>query len=127
MPSASLPAGAATSASSQHRRPSNRSGGGATRNAAIANPNTNERITVGEWRNATGATANAVVAGFDARGRIFYRITNADLQGNPVAAPTATATRFEDINFRAPYQGMTAGGVRVAVDAHLRMNPFQRP
>jgi hypothetical protein len=98
------------------------------RNTSIPNPITNDRITVGTWANATAAaTPNAVVAGFDSRGRIFYRITNEDLHGNSVAAPTATATRFEQINFRAPYQNMTADQVRTTVDAHLRLNPFMRP
>ena len=94
-------------------RPNNRSGG--------------ERIIVGTWANAMSATANAVVAGFDARGRLFYRIVNEDALGNRTAAPTATATRFEYINFRAAYQNMTADQVRTAVDQHLRLNAFQRP
>jgi hypothetical protein len=71
--------------------------------------------------------ANAVIAGFDARGRIFYRVTNEDINGNAVAAPTATATRFEHINFRAAYQNMTVAQVRAAVDQHLRLNPSERP
>ena len=108
-------------------RPSQRSGGGSRRNAPIPNPVLNERVTVGEWRHSVGATANAVVAGFDARGRIFYRVVNLDLQGNQVAAPTATATRFEDINFRAVYQNLDAAGLRAVVDTHLRLNPYQRP
>jgi hypothetical protein len=97
------------------------------RNSSILNPVTNDRIIVGEWANATAATPNAVVAGFDTRGRIFYRVINEDINGNTVAAPTATATRFEDINFRAAYQNMTAGQVRTAIDQHLRLAPFLRP
>jgi hypothetical protein len=94
----------------------------------MANPIVNDRITVGTWANATAAaTPNAVVAGFDVRGRMFYRIVNEDMHGNPVAAPTATATRFEDVVFRGPYQNMTAAQVRTAVDQHLRLNPFARP
>ena len=72
-------------------------------NSSIPNPITNERITIGTWANATGVTPNAVVAGFDACGRMFYYIVNIDLQGNPVTAPTATVTRFKDINFCALY------------------------
>jgi hypothetical protein len=109
-------------------RTANRSGGSSSRNSSVPNPVLGERITVGTWANATAAaTPNAVVAGFDARGRIFYRIINEDANGNAVAAPTATATRFEDINFRAPYQNMTADQVRTAIDQHLRLNPFLRP
>jgi hypothetical protein len=105
-----------------------RSSGDSTRFTPIANPVTNDRITVGTWANATAANANTVVAGFDTRGRVFYRITNRDLNGNPVPrGPTATTTRFEDINFRAPYRNMDASEVRLAVDRHLRMNAFQRP
>lgn len=74
----------------------------------MANPVTNKRITMSTWANATATTANAVVAGFDARGRMFYCIVNEDIHGNPVAAPTTTATRFEDVVFRAPYQNMIA-------------------
>jgi hypothetical protein len=108
-------------------RSSNRSGGSSMRNSSILNPVTNDRIIVGEWANATAATPNAVVAGFDTRGRIFYRVINKDINSNTVAAPTATATRFEDINFRAAYQNMTAGQVRTAIDQHLRLAPFLRP
>jgi hypothetical protein len=125
-------AAAATAAATPHasRRPrpaANRSGGSSRRNASVANPITGERITVGEWAGAGGARRNAVVAGFDARGRIFYRITNEDRLGAPMHAPTATATRFEDVFFRAPYRGMDAAGVRATVDAHLRLPPHQRP
>jgi hypothetical protein len=125
-------AAAATAAATPHasRRPrpaANRSGGSSRRNVSVANPITGERITVGEWAGAGGARRNAVVAGFDARGRIFYRITNEDRFGAPMHAPTATATRFEDVFFRAPYRGMDAAAVRAAVDAHLRLPPHQRP
>jgi hypothetical protein len=58
---------------------------------------------------------------------MFYRITTLGLLGGDVPAPTATATRFEDINFRAPYQNMDASQVRVAIDAHLRMPVLSRP
>jgi len=109
------------------RTAAHRSGGSSHRNAAIANPVLGERITVGTWVNAPGAAANAVVAGFDRSGRLFYRITNEDLHGNPVAAATATATRFENINLRGPYQNMTADQVRIAIDQHLRLHPFARP
>jgi len=131
---ASAPARRATpsSASNQRQQPrrasqANRSGGNSSRNARIVNPVLNDRIRVGEWANSAGAVANAVVAGFDARGRMYYRILNESLQGLPVAAANTTATRFEDIVFRAPYQGMTAGEVRTAVDAHLRLHQYQRP
>ena len=120
-------AAAATAAPRRPRPAANRSGGRSRRNASVANPITGERITVGEWAGAAGARRNAVVAGFDARGRIFYRITNVDRFGAPVPAPTATATRFEEVFFRAPYRGMDAAGVRDAVDAHLRLPPYQRP
>jgi hypothetical protein len=109
-------------------RATHRSGGNnSSRNTAIANPITNERIVVGEWALAAGATANAVVAGFDVRGRLFYRIISEDVTGAAVAAPTATATRFEDIRFRAAYQNMTADQVRTAIDQHLRLHAFARP
>lgn len=108
-------------------RTANRSGGSSSRHASIAHPVINERIVVGEWAGASGARRNAVVAGFDARGRQFYRITNEDVNGDAVAAPTATATRWEEVIFRPPYRGMTADAVRTAVDQHLRMNPYMRP
>jgi hypothetical protein len=110
-------------------RPSNRSGGSSMRMTAIANPITNERIIVGDWNppNATAGPRNAVVAGFDARGRIFYRITNADRWRAVVAAPTATAVRFEHIDFRYPYAGLDAAAVRLLVDRHLRMPSGSRP
>jgi hypothetical protein len=119
---------AASTAAPPPRRPVNRSGGnGSSRNAAIVNPVTNDTINVGTWRNAIAASPNAVVAGFDVRGRMFYRIIRQDATGNPVSAPTATSTRFEDIIFRGPYQNMNAATVRVAVDRHLRLQAFQRP
>ncbi len=108
-------------------RTANRSSGSSVRNASITNPITNDRIIVGEWAHATAATPNAVVAGFDIRGRLFYRITNEDLNGGTVPAPIATATSFQDVNFRLPYQGMSANQVRIAVDQHLRLPAFSRP
>jgi hypothetical protein len=123
------PVGAATGAAAAARGPrgGNRSGGNATRNVSVVNPVTDQRVTVGTWSLSVGATPNAVVAGFDARGRIFYRITNLDLNGHTVVAPTATATRFEDVDFRGPYQGMDATAVRAAVDRDVRLPAHQRP
>jgi len=97
------------------------------RHTPIANPITNDRIIVGTWRNATGNPPNAVTAGFDRRGRVFYRITNRDLAGNSVLAPNATATNFQDINLRGPYRNMDAAQLRLAVDRHLRLPANQRP
>jgi len=107
-----------------------RGGGGrstSARNTPIANPITNDRIIVGTWRHATGNPANAVTAGFDNRGRIFYRITNRTLAGNTIAAPNATATNFRDIILRGPYRNMLPDHLRSVIDQHLRLPPNQRP
>lgn len=108
-------------------RSGNRSGGSAARMAAIVNPVTDVRIVVGTFMLGPGATPNAVVAGFDRAGRMFYRITNRTLAGVTQVAPTATAVRFESIHFRAPYQGLDARGVRDTVDRHCRLPEYQRP
>ena len=109
-------------------RTANRSGGSSARYSALDNPPVGERVNVGTWRTPTGTAApNVVVAGFDVRGRIFYRVTNLDVSGNVIAAPTATAVRFEDIDFRAAYVGHTASDLRHLVAQHLRLPPAQRP
>jgi hypothetical protein len=114
-------------AANRRIRHAHRSGGSSSRHTPIPNPVTDERIAVGTWAHSASASPNAVIAGFDQHGRIFYRITNLDLYGASVGAATSTAVRFEDINFRAPYQGMDAATVRLAVDRHLRMPSYARP
>lgn len=102
-----------------------------SRHTSIANPITNDRIIVGIWLPAAGSgnpgRPNAVAAGFDQRGRVFYRITNRDLAGNTVTAPNATATNFQDIRLRRPYQNMNPAQLRLAVDRHLRLPADRRP
>ena len=58
---------------------------------------------VGEWTGSTSRVQNAVAAGFDRFGRIFYRTINLDISMNiDIVAPTATAIWFEDIDLRSP-------------------------
>lgn len=101
----------------------NRSGSG--RQSAVANPPTDARIVVGTWNGGSGT--NAVVAGFDVLGRLFYRITNRTLTGAATPAPNTTSTNFAQINLRAPYTGMTHEQLRVAVENHARMPEAMRP
>jgi len=80
---------------------------GRVRQVSLPNPNTVERIIVGEWANATAILQNAIVGGFDIHGRFFYRITRQDMQGNDVPYRTATATNFNGVIFRHPYNNLT--------------------
>ncbi|KFY34455.1 hypothetical protein V495_08153 [Pseudogymnoascus sp. VKM F-4514 (FW-929)] len=102
---------------------------GATRARAspIANPVTGERIIVGTWAASPHAIPNAVVAIFDVRGRLNFRITNTTTTGAPVPAPTSTATSIRGINFRPPYAGLDLNALRVMINDHLHLPHEKRP
>lgn len=106
---------------------SNRSAGGSRRNTRVAHVNLdNNTITVGTWRlSPANANANAVVAVWDRLGRLNYRITAQDINGNAVMAPTATAVGFQNINFMAPYNGMSPNEVRNRLNHDLNQRRLQ--
>jgi hypothetical protein len=89
---------------------------GSTRYAPIINPITNDRIIVGIWRSATATPPNAIIAGFDRHGRVFYSITNQDLARNSVTASIATATTLREIRLRNPYWNINPAQLYLVVD-----------
>jgi hypothetical protein len=109
--------------------PTRRSGSNSVRNAALPLPLfPQDRIMVGDdGRVGAGATANAVVFGVDARGRGYYRIIARDSNGNPLPATGTTARNHQDINFRAPYAGLSASATRLLAAQHLSLPANQRP
>jgi hypothetical protein len=121
-PSPSAGAAKAASASRVGGR-ANRNIGRSRRNAYTPKPVLGVRIVVGKWL----WSPNAVVASFDARGRIFYRITKRDIKGMHVGAPSITAISFHEIIPRLPYQNLNAAQLRHTIDAHLRLRPKNRP
>jgi hypothetical protein len=82
---------------------------------------------VGTWRRSQAQPRNAVIARFDRRGRLNYRIVARGVQGQAVAALMATSTSLPDINLRPPYAGLSADALRVMIDQHLRLPRNQRP
>ncbi|HEV2644799.1 MAG TPA: hypothetical protein VGU46_00390 [Acidobacteriaceae bacterium] len=120
---AAAAAAAATPTSSAPATPSsNRSAGGTYRNARVDMIAPGASVIVGTWRHSPNpATPNAVTAAFDRRGRLNYRVTNRDLNGDLAPAATATATSAPHINFVAPYAGLSANEIRDMLDRQLNL------
>ena len=98
-----------------------RSGHYATRNDSILNPPVGERVVVGTWNRKDSPCANAVVAGVDSRGRVFWRVSKRDRQGNLVTVGSATSIRFEEISLCRPYIDHSFPEVRAMVDKNCRI------
>jgi hypothetical protein len=74
---------------------------------------------VGTWRRSTTTPRNAVVARFDGRGRLNFRIIARSYNGMPVPGPSATATAASDIAFRGQYARMSYIEVRARLIQQL--------
>lgn len=77
---------------------SRRRQGGVANNAPVEG-----NVIVGTWTRGTGR--NAVVAGFDRRGYIYFRIIANDLAGNTVDGSIRTAVSFGDIQLLDVFVG----------------------
>lgn len=98
--------------------------------ASIQNPVLGDEIIVGSWVNSpriNGVGPNAVVAVFDQRGHLNYRIVARTVDGTVISAPTATSISLSNINLRWPYAGLSSNRLRAMIDEHLRLPRYQRP
>ncbi|KAN0095904.1 hypothetical protein V8E51_016615 [Hyaloscypha variabilis] len=97
---------------------------------AKPDPVTDDHIFIREWAASPDPNSrHAVVAGYDRRRRLNYRIIHQNLSGDPIRAPLIsqnTPVTFESIIFRAPYQNQTAELIRGLLHPHLKMNKFSK-
>ena len=83
----------------------------------MANPVLDTEIIVGTWCRSTNAQRpNAVIARFDRRGRLNYRVISRTINNEVLPAPTATSTSIPDIILRQPYAGLTPDEIRILLD-----------
>jgi len=102
------------------RPAANRGSGRSARAVPVANADATLEIVVGEWRGSTAAPRNAVIARFDARGRLNFRIVARAYGANqPVPGPSATAAAAASIDFMGPYAGMSYEEVRQRLTQQL--------
>jgi len=102
------------------RRAAKRSSGRSARAVPVVNADPTLEIVVGEWRGSTGTPRNAVIARFDGRGRLNFRIVARGYGTNQsVPGPTATATATGSIDFMGPYAGMTYEDIRACLTQQL--------
>ena len=122
-------AGAGAGSPPSSGRTSRSTGPTRMRASPIAEPVLGDEIVVGTWAHspAGGAGPNAVVAVFDRRGRLNYRVVARTTAGVPVPAPTGTSTSLPRINLRWPYAGLDPIRLRALIDQHLRLPRDQRP
>ena len=100
------------------------------RMAPVENPVLGDEVVVGTWAHAPlggGAIPNAVVAVFDRRGRLNFRIVARTIGGNAVPAPNGTSVALSSINLRWPYAGWDPTRLRAMIDQHIRLPRNQRP
>lgn len=93
------------------------------RMAPVENPVLGDEIVVGTWTRGS----NAIIAVFDRRGRLNFRITNRNMAGSYVPAPTGTSTSLPSIILRWPYAGLDPAHLRAMIDQHIRLPRNQRP
>jgi hypothetical protein len=101
------------------RAPANRSTGRSARAVPAINIDNTMEIVVGTWRNSTATPCNAVIARFDSRGRLNFRIVARSYNGVPVPGPNATATAASSIIFMGQYAGMSYAQVRARLIQQL--------